>query len=76
MTHNAEADIPLKPGSMLKPGCVPECPGYAHKYLTREQSLAQKKNGLRTNWRPGKQNLTRSKPMTKNHSGNTEKKYA
>jgi len=37
MTHNAEADIPLKPG------CVPECPGYAHKYLTREQSLAQKK---------------------------------
>jgi len=31
----------------LKFGCVPECPGCAHKYLIREQSLAQKEKWLK-----------------------------
>ncbi len=42
MINNAEEDIPLKPG------CVPECPGCVHKYLTREQSLAQKEKWLKS----------------------------
>jgi tRNA/tmRNA/rRNA uracil-C5-methylase (TrmA/RlmC/RlmD family) len=31
----------------LKPGCTTNCPGCAHKHLTREQSLAQKEKWLK-----------------------------
>ncbi len=41
MTNNNRKNTPLKPG------CVPECPGCAHRYLTSQQSLSQKENWLK-----------------------------